>query len=82
MIFAKCIHLKKLVVRYNRKQSVAENCLHYEFDMFMDGEWSCTLKSNGCISLNDFQEIFDYLATFFVTPFMYGSRYGFRVHVQ
>lgn len=82
MIYAKCIELKKLIVEYNRKQSMLENCLLYEFGMFMDGEWSCTLKSNGCISVVDFQEIYNFIATLFVAPFMYGSRFGFRVHIQ
>lgn len=82
MIFAKCIELKKLIAQYNRKQSLSENCLRYEFGMFTDGEWSCTLKSNGCISVRDFQPIFDFISTLFVAPFMYGSRFGFRVHIQ
>lgn len=82
MIYAKCIELKKLIARYNRKQLRVENCLHYEFGMFMDGEWSCTLKSEGCINLRDFQEIYDYITTLSVAPFMYGSRFGFRVHIQ
>lgn len=82
MIFAKCIELKKLIAKYNRVQSVPENCLRYEFGMFMDGEWSCTLKSNGCIGVHDFQPIYDFIATLYVEPFMYGSRFGFRVHIQ
>lgn len=82
MIFRKCIELKKLIDKYNRMQSTEENCIHFEFGMFMDGEWSCLLSSEGCINIVDFKEIYDYLAVFYVSPFMYGSRFGFRVHVQ
>ena len=82
MIYARCIELKKLIVEYNRKQSMIENCLWYEFGMFMDGEWSCTLKSNGRIGVHDFQPIYDFIATLYVEPFMHGSRFGFRVHIQ
>lgn len=82
MIYAKCIELKKLIVKYNRKQSLIENCLHYEFGMFMDGEWSCTLRCNGCVNICDFHDIYNYIATFYVSPFMYGSKFGFRVHIQ
>lgn len=82
MIFSDCIYLKKLIVKFNRKQSMIENCLHYEFGMFNDGEWSCTLKCDGCVNVRDFKEIYDYIATLFVAPFMYSSRFGFRVHIQ
>lgn len=82
MIFAKCIELKKLIAKYNRKQLSVENCLCYEFEMFWDGEWSCTLKSDGCIDLRDFQKLYDYITTISGAPFMYGSRFGFRVHIQ
>lgn len=82
MLFSKCIELKKLIASYNRKQSLSKNCISYEFGMFMDGEWSCTLKSNGCINVIDFYEIYNYIATLYVAPFMYGSKFGFRVHIQ
>lgn len=82
MIFAKCIELKQLIVRYNSKQSLPENRLSYVFDSFTDGEWSCTLKSKGCVNVFDFKEIYDFIATFFVAPFMYGSRFGFKIHIQ
>lgn len=82
MIYAKCIELKKLIVEYNRAQSMHENCLRYEFSMFMDGEWACTLKSNGCIGVRNFQLIYEFIATLDVAPFMYASRFGFRVHIQ
>lgn len=82
MIYAKCIELKKLIAKYNRKQFRAENCLRYEFGMFTDGEWSCTLKSDGCIDLHDFYEIYNYICTISSVPFMYSSKFGFRVHIQ
>ena len=82
MLFSKCIELKKLIASYNRKQSLTENCIRYEFGMFMDGEWSCTLKSNGCINIVDFQPIYEWASSLSVAPFMYGSRFGFRVHIQ
>lgn len=82
MLFSKCIELKKLIARYNRKQSLSENCLRYEFGMFQDGEWSCTIKCNGCVNVHDFCDIFDYIVTLSVAPFMYASRFGFRVHIQ
>ena len=82
MIFAKCIELKQLIVRYNRKRYLDEDYIHYEFSMFVDGEWSCTLKCNGCVDVVDFKEVYDFIATFYVSPFMYGSQYGFRVHIQ
>ena len=82
MLFSKCIELKQMFARYNRKQSLSENCIRYEFGMFTDGEWSCTLKTNGCVSVHDFYEIYNYIATLSVAPFMYGSRFGFRVHIQ
>lgn len=82
MIYEQCIKLKKLIVEYNRKQSMIENCIRYEYGMFMDGEWSCTLKCDGCVNVCDFKPIYDFIATLFVAPFMYGSRLGFRVHVQ
>lgn len=71
-----------MIASYNRKQSLSENCISYEFRMFMDGGWYCTLKSNGCINVIDFYEIYNYIATFYVAPFMYGSKFGFRVHIQ
>lgn len=82
MLFSKCIELKQMIARYNRKQSLSENCIRYEFGMFTDGEWSCTIKTNGCVSVRDFGEIYNYIATLSVTPFMFGSRFGFRVHIQ
>lgn len=82
MIYEHCIKLKKLIVEYNRKQYFIENCLHYEFDMFQDGEWACTLKCNGCVDVRDFQPIYEFIATLFVVPFMCGSSLGFRVHIQ
>lgn len=82
MIYAKCIELKKLIVKFNRKQYDLEHCLQYEYGMFMDGEWSCTITCNGCVDICEFKEIYDFLATSYVSPFMYGSRFGFKVHVQ
>ena len=82
MIYAKCIELKRLITRYNRKQVILKNCLQCEFGMFMDGEWSCTIKCEGCINLRDFEDIYGFITTLSVAPFMYGSRFGFRVHVQ
>lgn len=82
MIYEQCIKLKKLIVEYNRKQSTIENCLHYEFDMFQDGEWACTLKCDGCVDVLDFKPIYDFIATLFVVPFMWGNQFGFRVNVQ
>lgn len=82
MIYAKCIEIKKLIVKYNRMQYRQENRLRYEFGMFMDGEWSCTIRCNGCVKLCDFQEIYDYIATLSVCPFMYASKFGFSVHIQ
>lgn len=82
MLFAKCIHLKKLVVEYNRKKTRDEDYLTYEFEMFMDGGWSCTIRCDGCIDINDFKPIYDWVSCLFVSPFMYGSRFGFRMHIQ
>lgn len=82
MIFAKCIELKKMIARYNRLQYSEENWLHYEFEMFSDGEWSCLIKCDGVVNVSDFRAIFDYLSTFFVSPFMWGNNYGFRLHIQ
>lgn len=82
MIFAQCIELKKLIVKYNRKQSILENCLRYEFGMFKDGEWYCTLKHNGYVNIIDFQPIYELVSSLSCASFMYGSRFGFRVHIQ
>ena len=82
MIYAKCIELKKLIVNYNRKQFKLENCLQYEFGMFTVGEWSCAIECKGCVNVQDFKEIYDFIATLYVCPFMYGSRFGFCVHIQ
>lgn len=82
MIFEDCIYLKSLIVKYNRRQYLEDNYLHYEFGMFNDGEWSCELKCNGCVDVREFKEIYDYIATLYVCPFMYGSRLGFSVQIQ
>ena len=82
MIFEKCVKLKKLIVKYNRKRVDDDNFLRYEFGMFEDGEWSCTIRCSGCVDVHDFKEIYDFISTLFVAPFMYGSSRGFRVHVQ
>ena len=82
MLFSKCIELKQLIVKYNLKKTRDEDCLTYEFGSFADGEWSGTIKCNGCVDIRDFQPIFDWASSLFVSPFMYGSRFGFRMYVQ
>ena len=82
MIFAKCIELKELITRYNRKQYKEENCLQYEFGMFTDGAWSCFIKCEGCVFMDDFKDIYDFCTILGATQFMYGGKYGFRVHIQ
>lgn len=81
MLFSKCIELKQMIDRYNRKQSLSENCIRCRFCMFTDGEWSCTIETKGCVSVRDFGEIYNYIATLYVDPFMFGSRLGFKVHI-
>lgn len=82
MLYVKCIELKKLIARYNSLQFCEENWLRYEFEMFSDGEWSCLISCNGVVHVRVFRDIFDYVSTFYVQPFMWGSVCGFRLHIQ
>ena len=81
MIFSKCIQLKSLIVRYNKRQSRNANRLEYEFSSYRDGEWSCCLKCSGCVDLVDFTEIYVFITSLFVAPFAYSSKFGLRVHI-
>lgn len=82
MLFRQCIELKQLIVKYNLQKTRDDDYLTYEFDSFADGEWSCTIKCSGCIDIVDFKPIIDWGSILFVSPFMYGARFGFRMHVQ
>ena len=82
MIFTKCIEIKKMIARYNSLQSLEENQLSYEFEMFQIGDWSCLIKCDGIVSVREFAHLFDYISTFYVGPFMWGNQYGFSLHIQ
>lgn len=82
MLFSKCLELKKMIVQYNRKTVLDENVITCDFGMFTDGEWSCVLKTNGVVDLVDFMPVLEWASTLYVSPFMWGTQTGFRMHVQ
>lgn len=82
MLFRQCIKLKKMVVQYNRKKVLEEDIIRCDFHMYTDGEWSCILKTHGAVDLVDFMPILEWASTLYVSPFMWGTMNGFRLHIQ
>lgn len=82
MLFSKCIELKKLIVRYNRSRVSEDNFVTYDFSMYADGQWSCVLETSGFVDVVDFMPVLEWAATLYVSPFMWGDKFGFNLHMQ